>query len=88
MSKLQKLVLSIYCLVIFAMILYPPYVLIVQGHLVRSEYSWIWAPIMYGTEYGTTPLGVIDVSKILIQMLGASLISIALIFMFRSEKLQ
>ncbi len=87
MNKVQRIILLLYCLTIVAILIYSPYNLTVEGYLIRSEYSWIWEPIMYGSNYGKTPVGVIDTSKILIQMLGATLISTALTFMFKGSKI-
>jgi hypothetical protein len=86
-NKSQKVVLAIYSVIILAMVIYPPFDLIIQGNLIRSEYSYLWEPIQYGSAYGKTPLGVINIPKILIQMLGATLITGALTLMCRSKKI-
>lgn len=86
MNNTQRLILILYVLSISSMVLYPPFNLAIQGNLVRSEYSWLWEPIMYGTEYGNTPLGVIDGLRLSLQMVGASLAAIALTFAFRDKK--
>ncbi len=85
MNNPQRLILILYVLLISSMVLYPPFNLAIQGNLVRSEYSWLWEPIMYGTEYGNTPLGTIDALRLSMQMLGASLVAIALILSFMSK---
>ena len=77
----------LYCLVVFLMVLYPPFNLTIQGLVVRSEYSWLWNPIMYGSEYGKTPIGVIDVARLSMQFIGVSLIAVALTFSFRGKKI-
>lgn len=85
MNNTQRLILILYALLISSMVLYPPFNLVIQGNLVCSEYSWLWEPIMYGVEYGNTPLGTIDALRLSMQMLGASLVAIALILFFTSK---
>ena len=87
MNKIQKIILFAYCVVIIGIVIYPPYNLTVQGFLIRSEYSFLWEPIMHGSEYGNTLVGVIDTPKILIQMLAATLVAVALTFIFRSKEI-
>ena len=85
MNKTQKAVLAAYIIVVTLMVVYPPYYLEIQGHIVRSEYSWLWKPIMYGSEYGRTPLGRIDIIKLLAELIGASLVAGAA-FLFNKNK--
>lgn len=85
MNKAQRMVFFCYGAVIFLMVIYPPFYLKMQGFIVRSEYSWIWSPIMAGETYGSVPLGVLDFPKLLIQMLGATLISVASVIFLGSK---
>lgn len=87
MNNFQKIILAVYCVVILGMLIYPPYNLTVQGFLIRSEYSLLWEPIIHGSEYGKTPVGVIDTPKILVQMLAVTLVAVALTFMAKSKKI-
>lgn len=87
MNNYQKTVIFIYSTLVFLMIIFPPYELELQGFIIRSEYSSIFTPIMQGDDYGKVPLGVINTSKLLIQILGATLISISLVLSL-NEKVQ
>jgi hypothetical protein len=82
----EKITIIIYIAVVLATVLYPPFNLEVQGLLVRSEYSWLWRPIMYGTEYGRTPLGTVDLPRVIIQLLGTTLVAGAALLFFRYKK--
>ena len=75
----QKIILSLYAGLVAVMVLYPPYILETKNFIIRSEYSFIWEPIMLGSKYGDNPLGVIDLAKLTAQLLGASLVAGALL---------
>ncbi len=89
MNKSQKIILLVYCGIIVAILIYPPFNILTNGdggYLVQSEYSLIWEPIKY--DYiSTSPLGVIDTPRILAQMLGATLIAGTLVLIFKSKKI-
>ena len=87
MNKQQKIILFVYSAIVVAMVAYPPFNLTLQGHVVRSEYSWLWKPIMYGKEYGSTPIGIVDVARLYVQLVAASLVTIAFTFAFKSKEL-
>ena len=80
MNNTQKKILIIYAAIIVLMIIFPPYILEIKGYRVMNEYSAIWHPVEKSDMYG-----VINHMKLLIQMLGATLIAVALVFAFKSK---
>jgi hypothetical protein len=86
-NKYQKAILIAYSAIVIAMVAYPPFSLVLQGHTIRSEYSWLWEPIMIGKEYGGTPLGTVDTARLYVQLVAASLVAAALTLVFRSRGL-
>lgn len=69
MNKKQKTTLVFFICFVVATVIYPPFYIKMQGLIVRSEYSWIWKPIMYGTQYGRTTLGTVDISRVFYSLL-------------------
>lgn len=86
MNNKQKYVLYGYSVVLILMMLLPPYTLMLQGHVVLNEYSWIWRPVMLSGEYGKTALGVINTVQLSFQVLISTLIASALYFSQRETK--
>jgi len=86
-NRKQQIILMVYAVVVVVMVIYPPFSLKLQGHVVRSEYSWLWEPIMLGKEYGSTALGTIDVARLYVQLVAASLVAIALTLSFKRTEL-
>ena len=43
MSKPQRIVLSVYCLLIVYCCLWIPWYVVQDGHRLRVSYAWIWA---------------------------------------------
>jgi len=78
MNRKQKLVLFAYSIVIVAMLVYPPFTLKLQGHIVLSEHSWLWKPIMLNGDYGKTALGTLNIAQLSFQLIAASLVAAAL----------
>lgn len=82
MNKLQKIILAVYSLLVFAMVIFPPYVVIYNNIRFESNYSFIWKPL----EYDNRIPGEIDISKFMIQLLGLTLVTIALLLILKDNK--
>lgn len=78
MNRKQKLVLIAYSIVTVAMVVYPPFTLKLQGHIVLSEHSLLWNPIMLNGDYGKTALGTLNIAQLSFQFIAASLVATAL----------
>lgn len=85
MNHKQRYILFAYCFVIVAMLIYPPFILKLQGHIVLSEHSWLWKSIMLNGEYGKTALGTLNIAQLSFQLLVASLVAVALTIAHRDR---
>lgn len=82
MNKIQKAILGCYAAFILIMVMVPPFVVVYNNLRLLSKYSFIWKPIKYDKRI----VGEIDVSKLLIQLLGLTLVTIALLLILKDNK--
>lgn len=80
MNNKQRIVLYIYSCLVFIQIIYPPFIAIHKGRLYESGYSWLWLPIKYNSLVGT-----IDTDRLLLTLLGTSLICIAAVISLKNK---
>lgn len=82
MNKLQKVILAFYAAIVLIMVIVPPFVVVYNNLRLLNKYSFIWKPIKYDNRI----VGEIELSKLLIQLLGLTLITIALFLIFKDNK--
>lgn len=82
MNMIQKALLGCYAVLVLLMIIVPPFVVVYNNLRLLNKYSFIWKPIKYDNRI----VGEIELSKLLIQLLGLTLITIALFLIFKDNK--
>lgn len=82
MNMIQKALLGCYAVLVLLMIMVPPFVVVYNNLRLLNKYSFIWEPIKYDNRI----VGEIELSKLLIQLLGLTLITIALFLIFKDNK--
>jgi hypothetical protein len=87
MNKTETIVLVVFIAAVMFFVIYPPFYLELEGLVLQSGYSWIWEPITFSpSQYQTKIFGRIDAVRLFAEMLGASLVAAAVVFICRRKK--
>ena len=86
MNKAQRKIIISSVLLLAASGIFPPWMIKIQGRIIDMGYWWITNPPVRTNAYGYKFYSVINIDTLIIQWAIIILVSVGLIFYFKSEK--
>jgi hypothetical protein len=81
MNKNQKIVISVCAIIIFLMLLFPPFYIQLSGSIFNMGYGFILNPPLYSSSISAS----VDIAMLLAQWIGTLLLTAIAFFYFKSN---